>query len=67
MSWLSHQCDKDGHRFEGRYDVKPGASLDNLDFSGSSVLLEKLLKGFQIRTYVRDVCTRCGKTMERDD
>jgi hypothetical protein len=51
------------HEFEPRYD-KSAADISNFQkFSGYGVdqMLEKLRKV----TYVRDVCTRCGKTIER--
>jgi hypothetical protein len=57
-----HDCLLDGHRFEARYDVAPG----DLDAHGVSLAgLERLVQSAMKRTYVRDVCVRCGKTIER--
>ncbi len=55
------RCARWGHKFSGRYDRHPPESLDN--FEGSSRGFEMLCK----RVYVRDVCTRCGRTIERSE
>lgn len=51
------------HRFEPRYDL---GSVDLSQFSKivrmSAGFAEKLRK----KTYIRDVCTKCGKTIERE-
>ncbi len=56
---------KDGvHKFEARYD-KSEAKIpwDRLEsFSGSAPVLDRM----RSVTYVRDVCVRCGETIERE-
>lgn len=42
------------HKFEARYDLGP-AALESL-----------ITHDMRIRTYVRDVCVKCGMTIERE-
>lgn len=60
-----HDCLMDGHRFEARYDREPTADfrLDQIALAA----LDRVLDAATKRTYVRDVCVRCGKTIERTD
>jgi len=50
-------------RFEPRYDSEPhnGAGFEEITGMRGSRMIELLTK----RTYVRDVCVTCGKTVER--
>lgn len=50
-----------GCKFEGRYDTGP-ASL-SFDYRGQR--LAELVEATKPQTYVRDVCRRCGRTVER--
>lgn len=51
-----------GCRFEARYDLEPAqVKFDRLQGEGAGSFLDK----FRKQTYVRDVCTRCGATVER--
>lgn len=57
------------HHFEARYDYEPaqlpdGVSMD--DIKGTDARADWVLEKFQRRTYVRDICTMCGETRERD-
>ena len=58
-------------RFEARYDLAgpPAASLRALPSLAQSVILLEndvdALRVMSCKTYVRDVCARCGKTVER--
>lgn len=53
-----------GHKFEARYDEEP----PKMDFSGGrSADWERLIRAMTKRTYVRDVCVRCGMTIERGE
>ena len=45
------------HKFEPRYDLGPG------DISKNETLW--CAEALRAKTYVRDVCTKCGKTIER--
>lgn len=52
------------HKFSPRYDI--GRSNANLSgFEGPAVALMALAEAARPKTYVRDVCERCGKTIER--
>lgn len=57
----SNRCTRGGneHRFEPRYDERmpEGLSVDRITADA--------LKTMKTYTYVRDVCVRCGKTIER--
>ena len=55
---------KDGvHKFEPRYDEKPrSAEMEIKGFLGSNDLREMII----VRTYIQDVCVRCGKIIERE-
>lgn len=51
------------HRFEARYDLSPPDLSQFSEIMRMSVgFAEKLRR----KTYVRDVCTKCGKTIERN-
>jgi hypothetical protein len=50
------------HHFEGRYDEHPTSfSVKNVYYDNLAEVRELMVT----RTYVRDVCVRCGKTIER--
>lgn len=51
------------HNFQPRYDVTPPATLE---FQGSSIVGERLASSLSKRTYVCDVCTRCGAIVKRE-
>lgn len=54
-----------GCRFSPRYDL--GAPTVNLgNASGEAAGLALVMEASKPKTYVRDVCERCGKTVERD-
>lgn len=62
-----------GCRFEGRYDVmgseRYGAFMPFAEFkiSGDAKAVKDALnQRTPHTTYVRDVCTRCGRTIERE-
>jgi hypothetical protein len=50
-----------GCNFEPRYDLSPADCSQFGRIRGSVDALEPL----RAKTYVRDVCTRCGRTIER--
>lgn len=59
VEWL---C-KDGHQFEPRYDSEP---MQELRANGMATKnIEAVMRGIQKFRYVRDVCVKCGKTIER--
>lgn len=50
------------HEFEPRYDESPSNyNFKNLYYSDVAEVRSLMV----LRTYVRDVCVRCGKTIER--
>ena len=51
------------HAFEARYDVRPDDR--GIQVSGMGRALQRTLDAMQARTYVCDVCVRCGKRVER--
>ena len=55
-------CEQGVHKYEPRYDKSPATA----DFKGqmTPMRLEMIEKYRQV-TYVRDICVRCGKTVER--
>lgn len=55
-------CADGNHRFEARYDKGPS----QCDFEGRLTDHRlSLIEKYRHITYVRDVCVRCGKTIER--
>jgi hypothetical protein len=52
-----------GHKFEGRYDQEPSHLIAGAKVEGPR--LSEVIDAFRKRTYVRDVCVRCGETIER--
>lgn len=64
MTLFPHNCEKHGHRFEGRYDKSP-ASDKGLDYEGSQDFLLEYIKANTKKIYVKDICTRCGKEIVR--
>lgn len=52
-----------GCKFAPRYDLSRPA-LDG-DFKGTAGGIVSALEASKAKTYVRDVCERCGKTIER--
>lgn len=52
-----------GCKFEPRYDL--GVPSQALEFSGSAAGIIMLADALKPKTYVRDVCVRCGKVIAR--
>jgi hypothetical protein len=66
--WPFKGCEDGVHKFEARYDLSepkfgeiPWSGMKS--FSMAPTVVEKMRR----RIYVRDVCVRCGKVIERDD
>lgn len=51
-----------GCRFEARYDKSP---VEILQYEHIKINDPACMEPFRKVTYVRDVCIRCGKTIER--
>ena len=56
------RCETGGHRYQARYDELPNPC--RMDLSGIDCADAREL--VIVRRYVRDVCVRCGKTIERE-
>jgi len=52
-------------RFEPRYDYAPMGDVKLGPFEGPASTIEKIYKLIQRKTYVCDVCVRCGLIVER--
>ena len=50
------------HKFEPRYDLGPA---DLSQFSDFKARDPSYFESFRTKNYVRDICTKCGKTIER--
>ena len=50
------------HKFEPRYDLSPA---DMSAFKSFKAADPSYMEPLRAKTYVRDVCTKCGKTIER--
>jgi hypothetical protein len=51
------------HQFQPRYDLGPAnlSGFESIKGNGAGQFMEKLRQ----QTYVRDVCVKCGQTVER--
>lgn len=58
---------KGAHKFEARSDYKPpsNSAAVNQTFWGPLIQSAELLRALGTETYVHDICTRCGETIER--
>jgi hypothetical protein len=62
MFW--RRCTTDGtHNFQPRYDEQPPATLRNAN--GPPDDLVDVIRALTVKTYVCDVCTWCGKQVQR--
>lgn len=50
-------------RFEPRYDLGP-VEAPGMKYNGMDLAM--VLDALRSKTYVRDVCVRCGRTIERE-
>lgn len=55
-----------GHKFEPRYDCEPASSFKMGEGNMSGWAFEKLVEAMMRRTYVYDICVRCGTKVKRD-
>ncbi len=57
-----HNCEKHGHKYEPRFDhITPTINrCENID---SYVV--NMVRALTRKIYVKDICTRCGKVIER--
>jgi hypothetical protein len=60
------KCGDDNHKFEARYDTYPFRG----DFEAQRMTIDEIVAYFDARsekTYVHDICVRCGKIVKRQD
>jgi hypothetical protein len=54
------------HRFEGRFDREPKEGIKFTDIEIRGEASRALFEAQTVsKTYVRDICVRCGETIER--
>ena len=62
---IFHNCEKNRHKFEARYDEKmgehPGMRMNNLGGEEQAKILEQ----FRSKTYIYDICVICGTTVKK--
>ena len=59
-----------GCKFEARYDEEPAELVSEVvaEISrASDEAVRAIIRGNVRRTYIHDVCIRCGRTIERKD
>lgn len=62
MLWNRDRCSEGVHKFEARFDEVPtGAHPERIPLVYSEEIRRLMLRN----VYVRDVCVRCGQTVER--
>jgi len=66
MSWFGHNCLTNGHRYEARYDSTFPDHID-IDPTVMLVISSDMVQALKVRTYVQDVCVRCGDAVKRQD
>lgn len=57
-SWL-------GHKFEGRYSYTVPQEQKFGHFEGTPSAYEKMVRATHDKIYERDICVRCGATVEK--
>ena len=64
---IEHDCNKNGHRFEPRYNEEPIGQ--NVEINAYIMATQpELVKSMTTKTtYVCDVCVRCGKIVKKDE
>ena len=63
MTFFKHDCSKDGHRYKARYDYgEPDFSM----FKSIKVYNPDYIERFKPKTYVKDICVRCGSVINRN-
>ncbi len=60
---MNRFCKVFGHNFQPRYDTSEARVPPNLNSMKGNI--PAMFEKFRAITYVRDVCERCGETIER--
>lgn len=63
FNW-NHDCSKHGHEYEARYDSRPSGQKSTIE-RGTLEALRLMLEHNAIKTYVQDVCVKCGDIKKR--
>ena len=63
----TRNCKNDGHKYEARYDFgdSPGLKFEAQGITTEA--LQKLLDAYRSKTYIHDICTRCGNVIQREE
>lgn len=56
-------CNNTFHKFEARYDTRPGNYNGRIKGHGRAILA--YIEANKNVTYVHDICVRCGKIINR--
>lgn len=59
-------CKIFGHKFQPRYDYEPATSVKTGEGPMSEWAFERLLEATMRRTYIYDVCVRCGEKITKN-
>jgi len=54
-----------GHKFEGRFSERPAGRI-KFDWGWDPYWMTEVMKEHRVVTYERDICVRCGVTVERE-
>ena len=65
MKVFRSTCDYGVHDFQPRYD-KGAAVIPDREWKANGVDLVEFMETLRPKTYVRDICRKCGKTIERE-
>lgn len=60
---MNKACSWLGHKYQPRYDYQPG-TFESQELPAFYAVA--IIEACSIRTYVRDVCVRCGHALERN-
>ena len=63
---FKHDCQKHGHKYEARYDCSAAVIGDLAGLKTSVDAALQAIEKTRSKTYVRDICTHCGHTIERE-
>lgn len=64
MSLFRHNCKKQGHKFEARYDYKYDYKFPDL-MEGVTRVSGYRIEDVKEKVYICDICIYCGKTIYR--
>jgi hypothetical protein len=63
---FTHNCEKKGHKLEARYDLTMPTHMSETMLDEVMCLVRDVSE-LKDKVYVRDICTKCGFTVSRND